>query len=91
MRRVEIIANRSVEEDVMEALAAARAAEHHTLFPIVHGAGRQGRRTGETVWPEENFCLVVYCEEEEERRIREAVAAVKLRFPHEGIKVFAAG
>jgi len=91
MKRVEIIANRSVQEDIMEALAAAQVAKHYTLLPIVHGSGRQGRRTGETVWPEENFDLVVYCEEEEERAIERAVATVKEHFPHEGIKVFSIG
>ena len=91
MKRVEIIANRSVEEDIMEALAAVGAAKHYTLIPIVHGSGRQGRKTGETVWPEENFDLVVYCEEEEERKIQAAVATVKARFQTEGIKLFSIG
>lgn len=91
MKRVEIIANRSVQEDIMEALESAGAARHYTLIPIVHGSGRQGRRTGETVWPEENFDLVVYCEEEEARAIEGAVAAVKARFPSEGIKLFTLG
>ena len=91
MKRVEIIANRSVEEDIMEALAAAGAAKHYTLIPVVHGSGRQGRRTGETTWPEENFDLVIYCDEEEERAIAAAVASVKARFEHEGIKIFSLG
>ena len=91
MKRVEIIANKSVEEDIMEALAASGVAKHYTLIPVVHGSGRQGRRTGETVWPEENFDLVVYCEEEEERAIAGAVAKVKEHFPHEGIKLVSIG
>jgi len=51
MKRVEIIANRSVEEDLMERLALAGLDGAYTKFPVVHGSGRQGRREGETVWP----------------------------------------
>jgi hypothetical protein len=43
---------------------------------------------GDAVWPEENFALVVWCEEEEARRIARTVAAVKEQFPDEGIKLF---
>jgi hypothetical protein len=43
---------------------------------------------GDAIWPEENFALVIWCEEDEARRISEAVAVVKLKFPDEGIKVF---
>jgi hypothetical protein len=43
---------------------------------------------GDAIWPEENFALVIWCEEEEAHRIARAVAAVKGRFPDEGIKFF---
>ncbi|MDR0690449.1 MAG: hypothetical protein LBG08_09360, partial [Spirochaetaceae bacterium] len=43
---------------------------------------------GDAIWPEENFALVVWCEEEEARSIARAVASVKERFPDEGIKLF---
>ena len=89
MKRVEVIANRSVEEDLMESFAAAGVARHYTKFPVVHGVGTSGPRMGDSVWPEENFVLVCYCEEAEAIRIAELAAAVKVRFPEEGIKVFA--
>jgi len=88
MIRVEIIANRSVEEDLFEAFSRAKVAQHYTKFPLVHGVGRAGPRMGDAVWPEENFALVVWCEESEARTIATAVAQVKLKFPDEGIKVF---
>ena len=91
MRRIEIIANRSVEADVMEALHARDAAKHHTKVPIAHGVGSSGPREGDPVWPEENFVLIVYCEDDEARRIREAVGEVKRLFPHEGVKLFEMG
>ncbi len=88
MKRVEIIANRAVEEDLLEAFKRVDVAKQYTKFPVVHGVGSSGPRMGDAIWPEENFALVIWCEEIEAEKIREAVAAVKVRFPNEGIKVF---
>ena len=88
MKRVEIIANRAVEEELLSAFLKADVAKYYTKFPVVHGVGNSGPRMGAAVWPEENFALVIWCEEEEARKIKEAVMAVKARFPNEGIKVF---
>jgi nitrogen regulatory protein PII len=88
MFRIEIIANHSVEENVLEALKQEGAGKYYTRFPSVFGVGRAGPRMGDAVWPEENFSLVIWCEEEEARAIGRAVASVKEHFPGEGIKVF---
>jgi hypothetical protein len=52
------------------------------------GVGRSGPKMGDAIWPEENFALVIWCEDEEARTIEQALAAVKERFPDEGIKLF---
>ncbi|MFA6505154.1 MAG: PG0541 family transporter-associated protein [Treponemataceae bacterium] len=88
MRRVELIANRSVEEDLMDAFSSVGVFKQYTKFPVVHGIGGSGPRMGDGVWPEENFVLVCYCDEVESRRIAEIVAGVKKRFPDEGVKLF---
>jgi hypothetical protein len=88
MKRVEIIANRSVEEDLMEALASAGLAKAYTRIPVVHGVGRSDPKMGDAVWPEENFILLAYCDEAEASRMAEVVAQLKLRFANEGIKIF---
>ena len=88
MIRVEIIANHSVEENILEALAREGAGKYYTRYPNVLGTGSSGPRMGDAVWPEENFVLVIWCEDEESRAIARAVASVKERFPGEGIKVF---
>jgi hypothetical protein len=88
MLRIEVIANHSVEENILEALKNAGAGKYYTLYPNILGAGSSGPRMGDAVWPEENFALVVWCEEDEARRIERAVAAVKEHFPDEGVKVF---
>jgi hypothetical protein len=88
MIRIEIIANHSVEENILEVLAEAQVAKHYTRYPKVMGVGRSGPKMGDAIWPEENFALVIWCEDEEAQTIERAVASVKERFPEEGIKLF---
>jgi hypothetical protein len=88
MIRIEIIANHSVEENILETLKAEGVGKYYTKYPSVFGIGSAGPRMGDAVWPEENFALVVWCEEEEARGIEQAVAIVKEHFPDEGIKLF---
>jgi hypothetical protein len=88
MIRIEIVANHSVEDNILEAFAEAQVGKHYTRYPNVMGVGNSGPRMGDAIWPEENFALVIWCEEEEARGIERAVASVKERFPDEGIKIF---
>ena len=88
MIRLEIIANRSVEENVLEALAKEEAGKYYTMIPNLFGVGTCGPRMGTAVWPEENFALIIWCEEDEARKIQRAIATVKEKFPDEGIKLF---
>jgi hypothetical protein len=88
MIRVEIIANHSVEENILEALQEQGAGKYYTKYPSIIGVGTSGPRMGDAIWPEENFALVIWCSEEECRGIDRAVALVKERFPDEGVKVF---
>jgi hypothetical protein len=88
MIRIEIVANSSVEDSLFEAFAERGAAKYFTKIPVVHGVGSSGPRKGDHVWPEENFLLIIYCEEQEARDISGAVEEVKARFPDEGLKFF---
>ena len=88
MIRIELIANHSVEENILEALKAENAGKYYTKYPNILGVGNTGPRMGDSVWPEENFGLIIWCEEEEARAIQRAVASVKEKFPGEGIKLF---
>jgi len=88
MKRIEIIANQSVEENILDAIKFEGVGKYYTKYPNVHGVGKSGPRMGDPVWPEENFALVFWCEEEEARGLERAVAFVKERFPDEGIKLF---
>jgi hypothetical protein len=88
MIRLEIIANHSVEENILEALKKEGAGKYYTKYPEIFGVGSSGPRMGDAVWPEENFALVIWCEENEARAIQRAVQGVKKVFPDEGIKLF---
>ena len=88
MTRIEIIANHSVEENIHEALAKENAGKYYTKYPGIFGVGNTGPRMGDAIWPEENFSLIIWCEEDEARAIHRAIASVKEKFPDEGIKIF---
>ena len=88
MIRVEIIANHSVEENIHEALAKEQVGKFYTKIPNVLGSGSAGPRMGDAVWPEENFVIVIWCEEDEAKGIKRAIDSVKEKFPGEGIKLF---
>lgn len=88
MHRVEIIANRSMEEDLLETLHAQEVAMHYSLLYGVRGVGESGARLGSSVWPEENCILIIYCDVQEARRIQQAVHAFRQRNPQEGVAFF---
>ena len=88
MIRLEIIANHSVEENIIEALNKEGAGKYYTKYPTIYGVGTSGPRMGDAIWPEQNFSLVIWCEKEEAKLIRRAVKAVKQQYPDEGIKIY---
>jgi len=88
MIRVEIIANHSVEENILDALNHEGVGKYYTKYSNIFGVGTSGPRMGDSIWPEENFALVIWCEEEEARLIQKAVEYVKKIFPDEGVKIF---
>ena len=88
MIRVEIIANHSVEENILEAMKTEGVGKYYTKYPSIFGVGSSGPRMGDAVWPEENFAMVIWCDEDEARKIQSAVERVKEQFPGEGIKLF---
>ena len=88
MIRLEIVANHSVEENILEALKNEGVGKYYTKYPTIFGVGSSGPRMGDAVWPEENFALVIWCDVEEGRRIQRAIMPVKRQYPDEGIKIF---
>lgn len=87
MVRTEIYANRSVEEDVFEAIENRLPGFSYSLFEDVQGRGRSGVRHGTAIWPELNVLYVIVGTKSEASLIRAAVMEVKKAFPKEGIKL----
>ena len=88
MKRLEIIANRSIQDDMFDAFKKADIVKQYTLNPIVLGVGKSGPRMGDHIWPEENFSLIIYCEEDESEKIKLVIKDLKQFFDKEGIKIF---
>jgi hypothetical protein len=88
MKRMEIMANRSVEEELTGALEAGIDNFYYTLLPVVHGKGKGRYRLGTATWPEENFLLISYLNDRDAETAQSVVVEMKSRFPKEGIKVF---
>ncbi len=86
--RVEVVANQSVEDDIIELLEDAVPELEYTLVPTVHGRGRKSKKLGNTTWPEQNFLLFTYVEQEMAIKIRDSIKQVQIRFPKEGISFF---
>ena len=86
MIRIEIIANQSVEENILEAMSKEQVGKFYTKTMNVLGVGSSGPRMGDAVWPEENFSLVIWCEKDEAagiNKIMEEVAEATEQFKNE--------
>lgn len=88
MFRAEIISNQSVQEDIIERLEKEIPSIEYTVIPELHGRGIRTKKLGDTIWPEMNFVLFSYIDDDNAQKIKEVVAAVKKRFPNEGISLF---
>ena len=88
MKRLELIANRSVESEIVEALEKNIKDFFYTLLPQINGRGKTKYRMGTATWPELNFLLISYLEDADAVKAQEAIRAVKAQFPNEGIKMF---
>ena len=88
MKRIEIICNRSIEEDLFDIFEKNSVTKYYTKVPIVHGVGSSGPRMGDSIWPEENFMLIIYCDDNEAEIIKKSVEQLKEYFKDEGVKMF---
>ncbi|MDR3116208.1 MAG: hypothetical protein LBU25_11920 [Treponema sp.] len=88
MKRMELIANHSVEEEIIHSLEGKIRDFYYTLISRVHGRGKGAYRMGSTTWPEENFMVISYLEDRDACMAAAVVEDIKRRFPGEGIKLF---
>lgn len=88
MYRIEIIANKSVEEDITENLEAGIPEIMYTKIPLAYGKGKKNRKEGTATWPETNFVLISYIPDNHLDTARKIIEAIKNKFKGEGIKIF---
>ncbi|MBP5174539.1 MAG: hypothetical protein ILP07_01320 [Treponema sp.] len=88
MYRIEIISNKSVEEDITEALEQYVPGILYTTFPLVYGRGGDDYKLGNATWPETNFVMVSYVEDSELDKVKAVIKSVKEKFKSEGVKMF---
>lgn len=88
MYRAEIVANQSIQEDLIELLEQTIPDILYTIIPLVQGRGKDDRKLGNTTWPETNFLLFSYVEDSEIEKVRAVVRAIKKTFKDEGVKLF---
>ena len=86
--RCEIVANNSVQDDIVEMLETACPDILYTIVPSVHGRGKNDRKLQSATWPETNIVLFAYVTRDKLPAIKRAVRAVKETFHGEGIKLF---
>jgi hypothetical protein len=88
MYRAEIIANCSIQDNIVESLENAIKDFYYTLIPLAHGSGRHKLKLGTVTWPEENFILITYIGKESLDIVKDEIRKLKERFPNEGMKLF---
>jgi hypothetical protein len=88
MKRLEIIVNKSVQENILQSLETHLEEFSYTLIPVVHGKGKAGERMGTAIWPEENCMIISYLTSEQAEEAKTLVEEVKAHFPQEGIRIF---
>jgi len=88
MIRIEIIANQSTQEEIIENLEEVIPGFLYTIIPLTHGRGKKSYKLGTVTWPETNFILIAYADERVENTVQHVIRYIKLKFPSEGIKLF---
>lgn len=88
MKRVEIMAAQAIEQDILDAFDLFQVPLQYTIVPTVHGRGKTSPKLGDAVWPEENFLLIMYCDDSVVELIERSLDLVRKKYDHEGIGFF---
>ena len=88
MVRAEIISNQSVQDYIVELLEQEIPGIEYTLIPDIQGKGGKTKKLGDSIWAELNFVLFTYVNEEDAKKIKAIILAVRKHFPKEGLSLF---
>ena len=73
-KRVEIIYSQAIEEDFVQLFKENNVAGRYTKIAGIMGAGYSNPRLGDAIWPQLNVMYIVYCSEEDCKKIGEGIA-----------------
>ena len=87
-KRVEIIFSQAVEEDFVAEFKEQQVGVKYTKLANVMGAGFSNPRLGDAIWPQLNMMYIIYCSEEDCRKIIAIVEKLREKYMGEGIACF---
>lgn len=87
-KRVELIFSQAIEEDFQQLFAENKVAAMYTKLDGVKGAGFSNPRLGDAIWPQLNVMYIVYCSEEDCKKIVEIAEKLRIQYMGEGIACF---
>lgn len=88
LKRVELIFSAAVDEDFMEGFKKKGIGAHYTKISGVTGAGFSNPKLGDSVWPQLNEMILVYCSKDEAEKIISLAKDLREKYPMEGIACF---
>lgn len=88
LKRVELIFSAAVDEDFMDGFKKKGIGAHFTKISGVTGAGFSNPKLGDSVWPQLNEMIIVYCSKEEAEKIVDLAKDLREKYPMEGIACF---
>lgn len=86
--RVEIIFSQALEEDFDAIFKEQKIAARYTKLDNVKGAGYSNPHLGDEIWPQLNVMFIIYCDEEESKKIIKVVEDLREKYMGEGIACF---
>lgn len=88
LKRVELIFSAAVDEDFMDGFKKEEIGAHYTKISGVTGAGFSNPKLGDSVWPQLNEMIIVYCSKDEAEKILDLAEQIREKYPMEGIACF---
>lgn len=88
MIRVEIYINFGLESELLDAFKSEKIAEHYSRIGNVLGCGFTEPKMGDSVWPQVNSQFIIYCSEDEAKKIKSIVNDIREKYPNDGISIF---
>ena len=79
-------AAQAVEQDILDAFEVFDVPQRYTIIPMAKGRGKTTPKLGDSVWPEENIIMIVYCDDDVVARIEQALELVRKKYHQDGIE-----